>query len=424
MEGERTNGSKITFFIINGILFDNNKSKNSKPLSICIYDCKQCCDSLWHEEVTNDIYEAGVNDDKLALLYEINKVNNLAVKRQHGLTERKTVNNIICQGDPWGSMQCSVQVDGIGRDSLNGELEPFKYKNKVEIPVLGMVDDILTVSESGHKTSRMNGFINAKIATKKLQFGPKKCYVLHTGGDHESYKNFEVYVDGWVMTNVTDVVTGNTKRIDTLDGSMEMSHMSSEKYLGQVISSDGKNTKNIEKLYNKGIGIKNKILQMLETMQGGKYHFVIAKILRNSYLLSSILTSSEVWYGVTQNEIDKLEQVDEMLLRNLMDCSSSVPKDLIYLELGVVPIRFIIQTRRLLYLHHILQQNEESLIYRFFEAQLENPTSKDWVSQTLEDLEEFEINLELEEIQNMKKEKYKKIVNERVQKRAFLYLLD
>ena len=94
-----------------------------------------------------------------------------------------------------------------------------------------------------------------------------------------------------------------------------------------------------------------------------------------------------------------------MLLQNLMNCSSSVPKDLIYLELGIVPIRFIIQTRRLLYLHHILQQKEESLLYRFFEAQLENPTSKDWVSQTLDDLEEFEINLELEEIQNMKKRK-------------------
>ena len=64
-------------------------------------------------------------------------------------------------------MQCSVQVDGIGRDSLNAELEPFKYKNKVEIPVLGMVDNILTVSESGHKKSRINGFLNAKIATKK-----------------------------------------------------------------------------------------------------------------------------------------------------------------------------------------------------------------------------------------------------------------
>ena len=109
---------------------------------------------------------------------------------------------------------------------------------------------------------------------------------------------------------------------------------------------------------------------MLEAMPEGKYHFIIAKILRNSYFISSILSSSEVWYGVTQTEIDQLEQVDEMLIRELMNCSSFVPKDLVYLELAIIPIRYIIQTRRLLYLHHILQQDEGSLLYRFFEAQL------------------------------------------------------
>ena len=83
----------------------------------------------------------------------------MAVKTQHGLTERKTVNNIICQGDPWGSIQCSVQIDTIGRESLEAGLEPLKYLNKVEIHALGMVDDILTISDGGYKTTRMNAFI-------------------------------------------------------------------------------------------------------------------------------------------------------------------------------------------------------------------------------------------------------------------------
>ena len=66
-------------------------------------------------------------------------------------------------------MQCSVQIDSIGRDSLAKDLEPFKYKENIEIPALGMVDDILTIAESGYKTARMNAFITAKIALKKIQ---------------------------------------------------------------------------------------------------------------------------------------------------------------------------------------------------------------------------------------------------------------
>ena len=58
-----------------------------------------------------------------------------------------------------------------------------------------------------------------------------------------------------------------------------------EKYLGQIISSDSTNSCNIESLRNKGIGIQNKIMKTLSAVSAGKYHFEMALILRNSYLI-------------------------------------------------------------------------------------------------------------------------------------------
>ena len=52
---------------------------------IGIYDYKPWFDSMWQEEILNDVYEAGVKDDKLALINEINKINNIAVKTPSGL---------------------------------------------------------------------------------------------------------------------------------------------------------------------------------------------------------------------------------------------------------------------------------------------------------------------------------------------------
>ena len=43
-------------------------------------------------------------------------------------------------------------------------MEPYQYKDQVAIPALGWIDALITVSESGHKTARMNSFINAQIA--------------------------------------------------------------------------------------------------------------------------------------------------------------------------------------------------------------------------------------------------------------------
>ena len=60
---------------------------------------------MWLDEVSNDLYEAGMTDDKHSLLYKINETNNITVKTSVGLSERKIVNKIVCQGDQWGSMQ-------------------------------------------------------------------------------------------------------------------------------------------------------------------------------------------------------------------------------------------------------------------------------------------------------------------------------
>ena len=63
--------------------------------------------------------------------------------------------------------------------------------------------------------------------------------------------------------------------------------------------------------------------------------------------------------------------------------------------------------RRCLYLYHILKQNEN---YVMFMAQLKESRKGDWASQVLKDLEDFKINLELEEIQNLSIDKYKSLV--------------
>ena len=106
-----------------------------------------------------------------------------------------------------------------------------------------------------------------------------------------------------------------------------------------------------------------------------------------------------------------------------MECSSSVPKELLYLELAILPIRYVIQIRRLLYFHYLLKQRKESLLYNFFFAQLSNPTHRDWVRQVLQELEDLEIKYEIHDLESMSREKYKNMIKEVVYKKAFSELL-
>ena len=49
---------------------------------------------------------------------------------------------------------------------------------------------------------------------------------------------------------------------------------------------------------------------------------------------------------------------------------------------------YIIRERRLTFLHYILNQETNSMIYKFFETQLEKRNKKDWVNTVENDLKE------------------------------------
>ena len=62
---------------------------------------------------------------------------------------------------------------------------------------------------------------------------------MHVGNKRDNYKNVELCIDGWNVKSVESVLTGGTEYDDTLEEDMnEISHINSEKYLGQIISSD------------------------------------------------------------------------------------------------------------------------------------------------------------------------------------------
>ena len=124
----------------------------------------------------NDLFEAAVKDDNLALIYQANRAINLAVKTPIGLSERDTVEDIVQQGDVFGPIECSVQIDTFGKECLTEEKYLYYYKGHIGIPPLAMVDDLTSVSSCGIKSVMMNSYLNAKSQVKKLQFGSDKCH--------------------------------------------------------------------------------------------------------------------------------------------------------------------------------------------------------------------------------------------------------
>ena len=407
-------------WVLYGIINDVLSRKKKHPIDIQIYDYKQCFNSLWLQECLSDIYTSGIKDDKLALLYDINKHVRIAVKTPVGKTTRSDIYNVITQGDNFGPILCSNQVDTFGKECLQEKKYIYNYRGEVEIPPLGMVDDLVCVSECGPSSAMLNGYINCKTNTKKLTFGEDKCKKMHVGSNKMEYKCPDLYVDKWSEIATKDDIIEVTYK-DVFEGETIMEEKEQEKYLGDLVSVDGKNIENIKTRVNKCRGVATKILTILEGIPFGKQYFKIGMILRDSLLISSLLFNSETWYNLSTRELELLETVDLYLLRQLLKAPKGTPKEMLYLELGILPFRDIIIGRRMLFLHTILNEDQNSLIYKFFKTQCKYKTRRDWVTTIEKDLEYLELNsLKFEGIRNMKKSQFRNLVKEKLEQKTFM----
>ena len=234
------------WFVINAVINDTFKKKSN--VDIEIMDIAKCFDKMWYEEIGNDVFKAGVTDDKFVILANANKTCKVAVKTPWGsMTDRITLNKLEMQGTVPAPLKASFQLDTLGKECIETGEGLFKYKDCVNITPLIMIGDVLAISSCGNNSIRLNAIVQIKIKTKQLMFGTKKCLKLHIGRKC--------------------VATCPTLKVHD----QEMKSVEQEKYLGDILSNDGKINKNIQARQNKGTGYVNQILSILKEISFGFY---------------------------------------------------------------------------------------------------------------------------------------------------------
>ena len=136
----------------------------------------------------------------------------------------------VLQGETWGFLLASVQVDKIGKDCM-GAGSFYLYKSVLPVGFLGLVDDIVGGTEAGYKAQQLNAHINIKTAEKTLQFGIKKCKSMLVGKSKDNIINNSLQIDNWVVDHVEDTVTGEAVLVEQYVGKVKIDHVDEYKYL-------------------------------------------------------------------------------------------------------------------------------------------------------------------------------------------------
>ena len=268
----------------------------------------------------------------------------------------------------------------------------------------------------------MNTILNFKSAEKGLQFGTSKCKMMFIGKNKENIRNNKIHVDKWMEEYFENKETGEIDLKEKYTGEVEIEEVKEQKYLGFILSSNGNNIANIQAMEKKSIGVIRTILNKLEKLKLRQYYFECSKIFMNVILRGSILYAGECYYNLTENNLRRIEKIEEKYMRKIFKTGKSCPIAQLYLEFGQWPARFELKKMRLLFLKQILQQDEESQLYKFFKLQQNNPIKGDWVSTVIKDLSDLKIFQKLDEIRAMSRNKFKNLIKSRIQTKALEYL--
>ena len=208
-----------------------------------------------------------------------------------------------------------------------------------------MQDDTLGISECGVKTKSMNKFLNSRTNLMNLQFDSDKCVKMHVGKHNKTNICLDLEVDAWVE-QLVEKHDGSKVLQDKFVGRETMKNVTEKKYLGDLISSDGRNSKHIKERTNKSNGTINNIVSTLSERPYGKHEFKAYKIMREGLLLGGMLTNVESWINISKSDIDKLEKPDTILMRKVLSAYGNARKSCMMLELGIIPVRFVIMKKK------------------------------------------------------------------------------
>ena len=226
--------------------------------------------------------------------------------------------------------------------------EGFCLTETLNILFLLWVDDVVSSVESKENQEKMLERMNQFAIKHKLSWGEEKCQIMLVGKHKES---------------------GNTWKM----GNMNIKETKEYKYLGDIITNDGRNKKNLlnrkAKLQATTTNIhtiaSSDILNRIETSVLLELHEKIS--------LTSLLSNAESWV-LNKGEEEEVEKIEIQALKDLFDLPLHTPNAAIIYTLGTLYTVQRIDLKQLTYLHKVL-----------------NKTNSDWTKKALEALEKSNI---------------------------------
>ena len=387
--GARSNrGPPDNTFIVNAVV--DHSIYVGKSLYITTYDFEQAFDSLWLQDCILSLRKLGVPDYILQSIYALNREANITVKTPYGPTSTATVEDIVQQGRVLAPDLCSASTGeycGSNKGVAVGT---------VVVSTLAFVDDLLDMSENASDAEKANLKALSFALLKKLLFNCQgKCK-----GMIVNKKSNDVQPSMFIRD----------KRIELF---------SFVDYLGDIFQHNGKNSELVKDRLKRGLKVMLKIESIVAETEFGKHTIEVSLLMYRALFLSSILFNSQAWRNFTKTDFSQLQTLQLRLLKKLVGAPSSISSSFLFLELGVLPIKYEIHKRQISFLHHIVNLNDGDPVRMLYEHMKRLPFEQNWLNDVLKSCAKYSIVVDEQSLRKIGRETFKSKVRSAIKEHAF-----
>ena len=157
-------------FILRGII--NQANYLGKELWLTFYDIEKCFDSLWLVDCINSLWDLGVRDDVLCLIYLMNIKATATIKTPFGDTDPLFLSNFVKQGTVLGPVLNNCSLNKLSTDNIG-----YNF-GSVQIKSMEFVDDLADPNRDKQSAQASNAVLQAIQHEKRLTLSAEKCELL------------------------------------------------------------------------------------------------------------------------------------------------------------------------------------------------------------------------------------------------------
>lgn len=385
--GSQRGASTCDHLLLIRCAIDIAKSQK-RPLFLTFYDVSKAYDNAVNADMLKIIWERGLRGKAWRILKNMNTSLKAKIKTKHGLTNEIEMEIGGRQGSRVTGRMFAKMVDLLAEQAIEMEAG-FRIFEDLIIPLLLWVDDVVSFAEGESEQWSVLTQIDQFAMNHKLRWGREKCQVMRVG-KHKTDGN-----NDWKI------------------GDMPITETESYKYLGDVITNDGKNASNIKNRKDKAISttiaIKtiatNDIFRDIETS--------VIMELHETTTLTALLTNSESW-TLSKSEKDELERAEIQSIKLLFDLPSHTPTPALIFTFGLLYTSLRAEQRQLIYLWKVSQRT----LNHWTKIAIKQVMTKNigWGKQINDSLKKHGLPSDLNKIERMSKGEWGRKVKEAIEK--------